>query len=200
MAKQMGPAAKIYLQEFAVLEESRDELARELDGLWTMIWEDAKPQLEDLAQSYSRVVHFWPNSSEKGNYMISPGGKTKGKRAKGSIEPSDKNVSKLAIFIRDPRTSETSGSYHLRLRLALIAQSQIKRTSPAAPQMIEKMVNGEGLTRAVIWGSGTLWSEEIKITPDDLDKTATAVSETVCKLFRVIVEFDKWIGKAKPTE
>lgn len=198
MAKQMPPAAKIYLQESAVLEEARDELARELDDLWTTIWEDATPQLEGLAQSYSRVVHLWSNSSEKGTYMISPGGKTKGKRSKGLSETSDKNASTLAIFIRDPRTSQTPGSYHLRLRLAQIAQSQIKRKSPTAPQKIEKLVYDEGLTGPVNWGSGALWSAEIKIAPDDLGETVTAVSETACKLFRVIVEFDKWIETQSP--
>ncbi len=197
MANQMAFAAKIYLQESAVLEEARDELARELDDLWTKIWHETEPQLQGLAQSYSRGVHLWPNSSEKGTYMISPRDKTRGKSSKGSSETDDR---KLKIFIRDPRTSPTPGSYHLQLRLAQIPQGTISRRSPTAPHKMEKLVHGEGLTGPVNWGSGTLWSSEIKIAPDDLGETVTAVSEKACKLFRVIVEIEKWMGAVKPSQ
>jgi hypothetical protein len=197
MAKQMKPAAKIYLQESAVLEEARNELAHELNDLWAMIWKDAEPQLTELAQSHNRIVHLWENKTEEGNYHITslPSGAVG--TTKGNLNKDDKAGKKLRISIHDPRTSETPGSYNIALRLAQVVQPGIKKQWPAVPDKIKELITSQGLKGPVKWGSGTLWSTTISVDPDDLEKTTSEISSTVYGLFSVITEFEKRQAKAR---
>jgi hypothetical protein len=192
MGKQMTPAAKIYMQEAAILEEAREQLARELDELWRNVREEAEPQLNEIANSYGRVVRVWENDSERGKYMLSP--RPKGARmSMNEFKKGDgKGGSRPKIHISDPRASETSGNYEIRLRLAKNAQAKIKRNLPSAPKKMDQLFRESELKGSVKWGQGILWATTISINPDDLDETASQIVDTVHQLFRVVTEFEKW--------
>ncbi len=66
----MNPSAKIYMQEAAVLEEAREQMERELEDLWGRVWEEAKPQLDVLANSNDRVVQLRVVKATRGRYIL----------------------------------------------------------------------------------------------------------------------------------
>lgn len=192
MGKQMSPAARIYMQDSSVLEEAREQLARELDELWRSVREEVELQLNDLAGSCGRIVHVWENNSEKGKYMISPRPKGSRMTTNEFQKTAGKGGSRPKIHISDPRVSETPGTYEIRLRLAQIAQAKIKKDLPGAPNKLEQLFQKSDLKGEAKWGRGTLWAFTISLNPDDLDDSASQIVDTVHHLFRVVTEFEKW--------
>jgi len=181
----MAEAAAIYLQEFAVLEQARDELYRELDELWTLVWDEVRPQADDMAKAYGRNAELWPNGSAPGHYRLRPVHPTAATR-----------TTKLAVDIRDPRESETPGVYQVSLSLAQAAQREILRDVADAPEHMEGLAVAEGVKPSLQWGRNPLLTVEVRVDPAGMSQTKAQVADAVCQLFRVVTDFDRWQAKA----
>ncbi|MBM3861718.1 MAG: hypothetical protein FJ395_19005 [Verrucomicrobia bacterium] len=182
MATPMSEMARVYLSEFALLQEARTELERELNKMWTMICDEVAEQLEETAAQYGRKLRSMdeaPNKSSPGDYWIA----------------SAPNEASLHVRIRDPRQSLENGKYTVDLYFPKNAQTEMRQVQGAIAEF-EKFVKDENLPSPPLkWKSAPPWSKTIEVKVENVEDTVSEIGDVVLRLYRIIAQFEQWLLK-----
>jgi hypothetical protein len=109
MSKKMPEAAKLYFQNWDVLETARNEVFSVFDDFWPTTW----PIIQDRSEAAGLdIPRVWENKASSGNWVL--GGRGKAQRSKNkpikkstsaAVDPIRPN-SKRNIPTRFPRSKE----------------------------------------------------------------------------------------------
>jgi len=175
MAKIASEAAILYAKELPVLEQARTELHDCLDDLWRALWEEVKPQLDEM-QSYSGAQVREGKRMEPGGYRIGI--------------PKKLPV-KLRLAYRDLRQESTPGSVSIRI----FASNDSRKYLAKTPELMNKLYalcEKRELAKPDTNNSMML-KETIKISLDDLGAAIESIKDKILEYFGLITEFEKWM-------
>jgi hypothetical protein len=186
MSKKMPEAAKLYFQNWDVLETARNEVFSVFDDFWPTTW----PIIQDRSEAAGLdIPRVWENKASSGNWVL--GGRGKAQRSKN--KPIKKSTSTgISVWIRDPRVSGEGNCYSVRLRCSGPNQAKLKEEHPDALSSIERVAKKHSLK--LNWGNPKrIWSSEIAVDPENLTKTWSEAADIAVKLLSFLKDADATI-------
>lgn len=176
MVKKMPEAARLYFENWDVLDTAREELISVLDGFWPEAWHLIQERLEEAEVKTPRV---WENKSSPGKWSLTYG---EGKQRRGTKKAKPKSAN-IQVWIWDPRASDSSNCYSVRLRCSAANQQRIEETFPGAKAAIDRIAKNHELD--LDWGEAKrIWERQISLDPEDFAKTCSEVADTVVELLK----------------
>ncbi len=190
MVEKMPEAAKLYFDNWDVLDTARTELFSVFSDFWPSTW----PIIQELSEAEGLVT---PIVRE----ILAPPGRWKlngrGKAKKGQGKTPDRSMFKftgvISVCIDDPRRSKNINVYSVSLRCSGANLKRLENEQPGASDKIDALSKEHSLD--LDWeDSWQLCKRDIAVDPEDLTATWRKVAETAVELLSFVKEAEATVA------
>lgn len=177
--KPLQEAARLYFENLDVLDNARDELTSALNDFWDVAW----PMIQErLADDGEKAPYDKENKSTPGKITL-----YYGKKERKELRPGKDAAFPMELWIWDPRESDDSSCYSVRLRCSKVGQQRMEEASPGAKAAIEELATSRGLQ--LDWDAPKkIVERQIAVDSSDLMATWEDVADTVAELLGLLRE------------
>jgi hypothetical protein len=175
----MTEAAKLYWKDIDVLEEARWELVEFFDSVWSQTLE----RIISLADDSEFKIDHYQDRQRPGRYTVNI---IQGQPAKFDIR------------IDDPRRSDDSKYYNVKIQCYQAQKSKIDKLTKDARASITSIASSHGID--ILWDrpKNVLCKTNIEVTSDDAELVVDRLFEVIEKMIGWITESYNWmIGQKK---
>jgi len=190
MSDRLEEAARLYLENIAVLKEAHDQLAAYLGAVWESCWDELQTLWKkDQEPSGAPSLTFWKSNTNPGRWHI--------------YFKRPKRYMAVEILVDDPRRTGDPKHYLVHFSSTVTQRKKLQALCPKGPDILVPVAEKAGMS--LLWEDPHyLHSEKVSLVLESSQETAGDAAEAARRLLQVAWEMEqvveKLTGKQSPAQ